>query len=201
MGNPNLFKLRVSVTTPGTDYETHRVFVTQAQFNNFKYNIDIADGEKQNRMVFLEHSGGTTAYSRDSILSFELLRFEAEKELEQMIVHYPNLSLEIAMRETCLQHIRPFVQDLRYESKLLEERVKEHIGRNSFPPHDPKIPTVDERRALNAEEFHKKCSMEKYDPKDDRALTKPHCCVHEHGLMREATEQERWNAIKKASAF
>lgn len=71
----------------------------------------------------------------------------------------------------------------------------------SMKTQDPKIPNLDELRDRIAEESEspKKGSMEKYNPKDDRFSHKPHCCVQAHGLMREATPEERLAAIKKAS--
>lgn len=196
MEKKGLFNLEVTLQIFANEYKTYDYFVSKKQFEDFK---TMFNNPQEAISACLEHSKGSCVFAKKKISHFQIYEIDSKRLLEDMINHYPDLALEIAIRETCLQHIRPFVQDLRYESKLLEERVKEHIGRISFPPHDPKIPNLDELRDRIAEESSKKGSMEKYDPKDDRLLTKPHCCVQAHGLMREATPEERLAAIKKAS--
>ena len=108
-----------------------------------------------------------------------------------------------AYLEKITEHLKGEIRVGFLEQKVYAEQKKSLCVTLSEPYKgrsiDPNIPTVDELRALNAEESCKGRSIEKHDPKDDRALTKPHCCVQEHGLMREATPEERLAAIKKAS--
>lgn len=193
---------------------------TEGQVENFK---TVMHRNFPGAKVFLNHNGGTDMFRVEDIISMRISEVDADchnhgilmKEIHKAPLKVLHLALEklvggilATASSEHKAHLEKYAEGLKYDLVPRPGNAEKD---------DTKIPTVDEMRALNAEESRKKCSIEKYEglsdsckkmieepakhgrPTDDRILTKPHCCVHEHGLMREATPEERLAAIKKAS--
>jgi len=181
---------------------TPKFTCTQRQIDRFKDQLrrDTSDGvSPQFNKAFLQHSNGEVMVSVPSLHNMKIEAVTSdfsEKILFEAIEKDPQRVLHLALEKIVGGILAQSVGEQKAYLEKITESLKSEI-RVAFL--EGKMAPLQEKICVTLDESRKKGSMEKYDPKDDRLLTKPHCCVQAHGLMREATPEERLAAIKKAS--